>query len=34
MSSAATAAMFYASAIGDVPVIMMAEPDDLISMSG
>lgn len=34
MSTAAAAAMYYASIIGDVPVIMMAEPDDLTIMAG
>lgn len=34
MSSAATAALYYASAVGDVPVIMAAEPDDLTIMTG
>ena len=34
MSSAATAALYYASAVGDVPVIMAAEPDGLAVLTG
>lgn len=34
LSSSAKAALFYAAQISDVPAIFMAEPDDLVSLSG
>lgn len=33
MSSAATAALYYPASVADVPVVMLAEPDDLTIMS-
>ena len=34
MSSAASAALFYAARVGDVPAVFMAEPDDITVLSG
>ena len=34
LSSAGKAALFYAAQVSNIPAVFMAEPDDLVSLSG
>ena len=34
MSLAASTALFYAARVADVPAVFMAEPDDIVILSG